>query len=304
VHTIRIHTTQYSIPSQWDELSADQLRRIAWLSTLKKEGAALSKLFFYILTSSLPWWKRLRLQWFYLFEATTDERGDFVSLVSSFRDRRSLTEQKLKKIRGKSVLLYGPESGLANCTFFEYIQAEKYFLNYMEAEANKNASTPLSMTKPVTLSGVEGWLDRLVATLYRQKRRGFDPTQDSDPRIQLNDIGIRYRLAVVRRIDLSTKLAILMWFDGCRNQMIQRFPVIFPKQIPQEKSKLDFSQPSKGGAGSGWIDMISELAGSPAEYERIGNTNLFTAMTDISYRIKKNQEAKRQHEAAARSRKR
>jgi hypothetical protein len=306
VHQIRINTTNYPIPSQWDDLSATQLRRIAWLSTLHKDGLALSKLFFFILTLHLPFWKRLRLQWFYLYQATTEERGDFLSLVESFREKPRLTTQKLEKIRVRTVLLHGPASGLANCSFFEYIQAEKYFLNYMEGTRNKKPGFDSAQPdNAVTLSGVEGWLNRLVATLYRPS----DPMTKShadDRRIPLTDAGIRFRLALVNRIDLSTKLAILMWFDGCRAQIIQAFPAIFPKPVKDDPNSpfrgSNGKRPPSGGSG-GWIEMISELAGSPAEYERIGNTNLFTALTDISFRIRKNQELQREREAAARRRK-
>lgn len=295
MHKITIHFTTYSIPSQWDELSAVQLRRIAWLTSLKKDGLALTKLFFFILTLHLPFWKRLRLQWFYLVQATTDERGDFISLVESFRQKPRHISQKLKKVRVRTVLLYGPDSGLANCTFFEFIQAERYFINYMEVHANKSKI-------PNPKSEIE-WLDRLIATLYRPRDTTKPKTAD-DIRIPLTDVGTRYRLAIVRRMDTDTKLAILMWFDGCRQQIIQSFPTIFPKpEVAQESSPLAKLQQQSKKGGS-WIDMISELAGSPADYERIGNTNIFTALTDISFRIRKAKEAEQRHAAAMRKSKR
>ncbi len=295
MHRIRIHNTTFEIPSQWDELSSEQLRKIAWLSTLRKDGLALSKLFFFILTLRLPLWKRLRLQWFYLYQATTEERGDFISLVESFREKPRHTSQKLENIRVRTVLLQGPESGLSNCTFFEFIQAERYFLNYMEAQGK----TPNETTHKFEL---ENWLNRLVSTLYRPIDKRKDKHAE-DRRIPLTDAGIRFRLAIVNRIDLSTKLAVLMWFDGCRAQIIQAFPAIFPKPPAKDsKNPLQAIQ-AKSSKGGGWIDIISELSTSPAEYERIGNTNLFTALTDISFRIRKNQEARKEAEANKRTRK-
>lgn len=292
MHKIRIHNTAFEIPSQWDELSSKQLRKIAWLSTLQKDGLALSKLFFFILTLRLPLWKRLRLQWFYLYQATTEERGDFISLVDSFREKPRLTTQKIEKLWVRTVLLYGPASGLANCSFFEFIQAEKYFLNYMEAQSGSSKNSGKG----------EEWLNRLVATLYRPIDKRIPKTAD-DRRIPLTDAGIRFRLYLTTRIDLETKLAILMWFDGCRANIIQAFPAIFPKPVAKENSPFK-STGGKSFKNGGWIDMISELASSPAEYDQIGNTNLFTALTDISFRIRKNQELKREQEAEAKKRKR
>lgn len=165
----------------------------------------------------------------------------------------------------------------------------------MEAQAK----TPNNTTPSFEL---ENWLNRLVATLYRpiDKRK---EKHAEDRRIPLTDAGIRFRLAIVNKIDLSTKLAVLMWFDGCRAQIIQAFPAIFPKPTPKDAKNPLHAIQAKSSKGGGWIDIISELSTSPAEYERIGNTNLFTALTDISFRIRKNQEARKEAEANKRNRK-
>lgn len=290
MHKIILDGKDYSIPSLWDELSARQVRQIAWLSSLKKDGIALSKLFFYILTLSLPFWKRLRLQYYFLFQASIDERGDFLLFVESFRENRRFTTQKLPKVWVRTVLnqiaLYGPDSALSNATFYEFIQAEKYFLNYIQTKAP---------------SDKQQWLDRLIATIYRQRRRGYNPALDQDPRIPLNDIGTRYRLSLVSRIDLKTKLAILMYFDGCRQHIIDRFPLVFPK--PKQASTPLSLTKQAAHPSQAWLTLISEMAGGMTQYDAIGNTNIYTALTDISYRIKKNQEAQRQQAAQNRKRK-
>lgn len=297
MHTIYIHHTPYPIPSQWDELSARQLRRIAWLSTLSRQGLALSKLFFYILTFSLPLRKRLRLQWFYLVQATTEERGDFLLLVDSFKENRRFTAQLHEKIRCRTVLLQGPTSGLANITFFEFIQAEQYFLKHL-AQTPKPTTPNPQLTTHNSQSTTPN-LNKLIATLYRQIDRRKDPHADPDIRIPLNDAGIRYRTTLVHHLKEETKLAILMWFDGCRQNIIQRFPTIFqPPSKTNQKLTTHNPQPS---TASSWLSLISELSTSMTDYERIGNTNLFTALTDISFRIQKANTAKR--EAAAKSRK-
>jgi hypothetical protein len=277
MHAIYLHGKTYPIPSRWDELSARQLVRIAWLSTLKKDSLAKAKLFFFILTSSLPYWKRLRLQYFYLIQASTEERGDFLRLVDSFSESRHFVKQIMPKLWGKTVLLHGPADGLSNASLYEFITAEKYFLNYL-ANPTKEES--------------EEWLNRLVATLYRQKRSGFDPMVDKDGRIPLTDVGTRYRLRYTAKMPLHTKLAVLMWFDGCRQHIIDRFPLIFPKPKTGKANPLEKVK-SAGNPTQAWLQLISELAGGMTNYEAIGNTNLYTALTDISYRIKKNQEQER-----------
>lgn len=286
MHTISIHETEYPIPSQWDELSPWQLRRIAWLSTLQREGLARTKLFFFILTFALPLRKRLSLQWFYLVQATTEERGDFLLLVDSFQENRKFTVQLLPKLWVRTVLLFGPDSGLQNCTFFEFIQAEQYFLNHVSGH-QASATTPRS---------TDIWLHKLIATLYRQRDRSKVKDQDPDIRLPLNDIGIRYRTTLVHHLDQDTKTAILIWFDGCRQKLIKSFPLIFQKGSP-EAAKPTGSR----STANPWLGMISELSANMTEYERIGNTNLYTAMTDISFRIQKANQAKKEAAARARS---
>lgn len=271
MHTVHLPSSSYELPSRWDELNALQLRRMAWLSRLDHEAVDLAKLLFLIQTLSLPFWKRMRLQFFYFFQANTTERGELLFCTASFQEFRTLTRQKIKKIRCIFVLLHGPYSALSNSTFWEFIKAEQYFLNYLEKKDDI-------------------WLDKLIATLYRPAKQDFNPMLDNDRRIPLNDLAIKHRLRMVSRIDEDTKLAIMMWFDGCRTQLIKHFPLVWkkvdPKQLAEKKTVT---------TNTNWMQLISELSGSMDNYEKIGNTNLYIALTDISHRIKKrNEELKQQ----------
>lgn len=282
MHQIHIHSTSYSIPSKWDELSGKQLKRIAWLSTRKLNGLKLTKLFFYILTMKLPFWKRVRLQYFYLIQAGMEERGDFLTLVDNFHENRTFTSQLIPKLRIKrsflwltSVLLLGPDSKLANCTFWEFIEAERHYLNY------------LRLSKEGKLDQAKESLHRLIATLYRQRNPKASKLMDSDLRIPLNSKGLRWRLAIVSKASESEKIAILMWFEGCRNTIMKAFPLVFPVPSESEKRKPGANAPLKSGSTTQqWMDMISSVATSMSDYDKIADTNLMIALTDISHRIK------------------
>lgn len=275
MHTVHIGESSYPLPSRWDELSAVQLRRMAWLSGMEQDPVDIAKLVFLIQTLSLTWWQRMRLQYFYYFQADTIERADLLICTQSFHEFRSLTAQKIKKIRRKFVLFYGPDSGLANCTFWEYIKAEQYYLNYLEKK------------EPV-------WLDKLIATLYRPSKKNFDPNTDTDRRIHLNDMAVRFRMEVIKGIEQDTKLAVLLWFSGCREQISNNFPLVFKKQEAAKEAASPQRSKSSKPNGVGWMQLISELSGSMDQYEKIGNTNLYIALTDISHRIKKSEEAKKE----------
>ncbi len=293
MHAIHIHHQSFSVPSQWDELSRRQLQLIARLSLLRKKPTAYAKLFFLILTSALPLVKRLRLQWFYIVMATTDERGDLLTLLDSFIGTRKIITQKVEKLWVRTVLFYGPSSGLANCTFYEFIQAEQAFFLARHADPAKAR---------------EG-LNTLVAILYRPKRSDYRKDLHEDPRIPLASSGVKQRIPKVANLPEDTKLAILMWFDSCREQLIHRFPLIFGKPkssvtASKEKQSLPTANRQPPTGSNPWLDYISELSGGMMHYEDIGNTNLFIALTDISYRIRKNKEAEKVRAQASRNRKR
>lgn len=301
MHAFTLHSSwlpdvRCSIPSRWDELSGQQLEQIARISLSPFQGANLAKLLFMVLISELPWWQRLRAQWFYLVSSSIDEKADLLFLVDSFQEEQTLTEQKipeirlkLKKYRYRFVLLLGPSSKLGNATFWEYVQAEKYYLNYLEAV---KASQP----SKGSLSQID-WLDKLVATLYREAKPGHDPMLDTDQRIPLTDAGFKWRLHLVERMPIERKLAILMWFESCRNLVIKSFPAIFQPpdtSAPKKKRHAPEKLSARERNGQHWLEMISELAGSMDRYAAIGQTHLWTAFTDISHKIRKNEEAKRQ----------
>lgn len=269
MHTIHLNNKKYPIPSRWDELSRDQLIAIAALSQEQITGPNIAKLFFLILTQSLTWWKRMRLQWFCFFQATTEELADFLFLTRSFTEFPDFTRQIIEKIEGDSVLLYAPRSKFSNLTLWEYILSEKYFLAYLRS-------------RDITQ------LDLLVAVLYRPARKDYDPDTHDDIRVPLIDSAVPARAGRLVKIPLSLKLAILMWYDGCRQYTVRSFPEIFPKPKSGTDSgsladKLAIAKPS----GDNWIDLISQLSTTMMDFERIGRTNLSIAFTDISARLKK-----------------
>lgn len=273
MHQVHINKTNYPLPSRWDELTANQVIKIAWLSTQRLDRIKLAKLLFVVLTGSLPWWKRVRLQWFYFFRANVTERGDLIFLTRSFAEFTQFTAQKLPKIGGKCVLKptwYGPSTALANATLWEYVKAEQYFTRYLK---DRN----------------EEWLNKLVAVLYRPRRRDYDPQVHEDRRVPLIDTTIPFRARQIARRPLPERIAILMWFDGCRSQIIRMFPLIFKKDetdTPDIRQKMGATEKS-----GNWLDLMTGLSANMTQFAEIANTNLSIALTDISFRIRQQKEA-------------
>jgi hypothetical protein len=277
MHQLHLSNTTYQLPSRWDELSREQVIKAAYLSSQNLDAIKLAKLLFLVMTLSLPWTKRLRLQFFYFFQANTTERADLLMLTRSFAEFTDFTAQKLKKIGGKSVpklTWHGPNSSLANCTLWEYIKAEQYFTKYLQTKDQK-------------------WLNQLIAVLYRPARSDFHPDLHEDIRTPLIDSTVHSRALQIARLPLSERIAILMWFDGCRSFIIRSFPLVFKKDLGQDAPELNQRLKGKQKSGS-WLDMITSLSANMSQFTEIANTNLSIALTDISFRIKqqKNQPRK------------
>ena len=155
IHSRWLPDVTCTIPSRWEELSGAQLEKIAWLSLLPHQGADLAKLFFLVLCESLPLWKRWRVHWFFIAGSSIQDKADLLTLAREFRKDQEPTDQKLPKIRLKPqklgwsfVLLHGPSSKLGNATFWEFVQAEKYYLNYLEAAQKQNVFASTAKQSP------------------------------------------------------------------------------------------------------------------------------------------------------------
>lgn len=283
MHTLHIHERPYPLPSRWDELSRRQLLTLAWLIETGRESVEMAKLMFLVLTQSLPWWHRMQVRFFYLFRATVDERADMLRLCASFSESRAFTAQKIKKIGGKTVL-FGPDSALSNFTLWEYIRAEQAFLQYMQSDSNGTA-------KARHTSSVH--LDRLIAIMYRPARRDYDPDRHDDIRVPLVDSAVSGRMSRIRSLDRRTKIAILMWFDGCRSHIIRMFPLIFRKEESALNEKMKAGTVKKASSAE-WLDLITSLSTDMTKFEKIANMNLIVAFTDLSNRIRQSRNKKNQ----------
>ncbi|MFN3802473.1 hypothetical protein, partial [Belliella pelovolcani] len=166
-------------------------------------------------------------------------------------------------------------------TFWEYVKAEQYYFNYRQ-------------------NSEEQWLDKMIATLYRPARKNYDKYQDEDIRVPLNETATRFHLKEVAKLDIETKLSILMWFDSCRLQLTKHFPKIFPAPVAITDTEVKPVPQKALNPQVQWLQLISETAGTMENYRKVADTNLIIAFTDITHRITKNEKARQ--EAAKRAR--
>lgn len=127
---------------------------------------------------------------------------------------------------------HGPAGHLRNQTFGEFIFADTYFLRY---HATRDAAV----------------LDKLVATLYRPAgwRWGALAAREGDRRQAFSEHRIERHAARLRHLPLPTKLAVLLWFAACRQQLQAEFADVFAPA------------PVGGTAGADWGGVLRKLSG-------------------------------------------
>ena len=101
--------------------------------------------------------------------------------------------------------LHGPADALTDLSFFEYIEAHHAFL---ACSADATGSIPVEN------------IDRLIAILYRPKRRflffkKLSPLWNGQSREKYNEHTVEGRMLKVSRLPLEVKIGILIWYRAC-----------------------------------------------------------------------------------------
>ncbi len=253
------------VPGKWDDLTAQQLVKVA--ATLHADitvDEARTRVLFILLHPRRYFW----LSWLLLFRMKQYDRLDFLADARLFIEyifdienvdltRQLLPVIKITRTFRKRIYLYGPADRCKNLVFMEFIKAETYYLSYRKNYANV----------PERLAA----LDKLVAVLYRPKQSDedqADPMWNGDIRQVYNDNLVETRLPIVSRIDTATKYAILMHYDGCRKVRINKFRYVFPKT-------------KSSGSGGNWIDALRSMAGGAMHMEKMAMVDCDTALYDL-----------------------
>lgn len=236
MRTLQIDKDKFRIPSAWNDFNAVQFLRIAELSLsqlpiaefrlkvlltctgltvdrkdevfiegepcfyLKKEGESK-----YLLSAKEL--SEIAMNFDFLFTAHKQKDGSDVLLVDCYLYKQLIPEFKLKNI-----VFLGPDSGLTNITLSEWIHSETAYDKYARTRKKE-------------------YVDTLIAILYRK----VDSSKTTgDKRIAFNDHTIADDANFIASLSPVTKNAIFLWYEGCRNFIVKKFPEVFS---PKKKSK-------------------------------------------------------------------
>jgi hypothetical protein len=154
---------------------------------------------------------------------------------------------------------HGPISGFDNLRMKEFHMSEMFYRELVsENPDNANES-----------------LNNLVAVLYRLPKKGYDKKRDPDGdiRIDFNHNELPFYSKKIDKWPLKVKQAIFLWYDGCRQELIDNNPMVF-----KEPSVSDF----ESQFDTGLYGVMRSLAGDKlGPVEKIESMYVHTAMLEI-----------------------
>jgi len=195
----------------------------------------------------------------YLFK-TEDINGQKVYTLNSQLSKNLLPKIQFGVLKKK--LWYGPTDNLTNLIFCEWIHSENEFARFIK-------------------SGNENYLNRLVAVLYREK--SFTNEYNGDVRKKFNDFLIDKNAGIAKRIPLSKRIAILLFYSGCRQALIKIFPDVF--------SGSSSGNTHAGDAFRSYLNLVETLAGfDVTKKEDVRNNLLYDVLYTINQSIIRDKE--------------
>lgn len=252
----------YLMPGAWNELSATQLIAIAPLILSGQSGESMGP---YIINALLGWERDIRKAIRRARDTSslfTDIRAKLYPLMDWVFKSNDLTKNILPVInipKGYEFMsadkLYGPADSFDNLTMGEFDDAE-YWFDQFTASAMKDTHA----------------LHMMIAILYRSGVPKYKPGM-GDIRERYNIHLNELRAAQLVKVPAGIKMGILLWYMGCRSEIVAQYGFLFKKS-------------GKSNSGlSGWTPVIHDLAGG--KFGNLKETNE-TLLKTILYELKLN----------------
>lgn len=190
------------------------------------------------------------------------EMRPLVAFLATPTAHPPLTAQLLPVLRLGKHRYHGPREAFRNLRFDEFIFADTYYLRYLQ-------------------TGGAHYLSQLVATLYRPQRAGYDPTAvayQGDRREDFNEHLVPARAQRLAALPDHYQHAVLLYYQGCRRLLEQRYPYVF--------SQDNTAKASTGG----WQEVLHELAGGVPHLEVTARAGLANVLREMNRVLKRAQE--------------
>jgi hypothetical protein len=268
---LRLYGKRHPVAGKWNELNREQLLRImAVLFSPATEPQLQAKLLPILL--ELRKWKNRRMLW-QCYRMPLLDAADCTQLVEFLISHPvALTKQLLPSIRPTWYARpwYGPGDMLAGLTFAEWIDAETTLYQYRMSKKPQH-------------------LHRLVAILYRPGRREPHPST-GDRRLAYTTHQLDARTAEAAKLAPAVHQAILVYYDSCRQVLIQQHPDVFNDPDDDDADNPDRVAPPPQNPAPAYLRILRELANTPDRFEVIGQQPIGNILFDVASRIQQTNE--------------
>lgn len=191
--------------------------------------------------------------------------------IKWIEEENQLTDNKVLIIKSSVGKLYGPVGNFETLTAKEWTEADEAFLDFHQTKQQTD-------------------LDRLVAILYRPRQKGLKPSApdfENDYRIPFNEFQVAKRSFALKTIPPNIKLAVLLWYQGCRLEWEGVFERVF-KGAQSDRENF------------GWQETIQKLSGETfGNHKQTENTPMYKLMLNMEITLK-DEEARKEMEKANR----
>jgi hypothetical protein len=244
-----LHKKKYSLKAScYNELTQEQLIVIAKLF-VDNCDKAIAELKVLQLLLNIN-----KVKFFMIPLEAKKEMLPYISWV--FEDKNLLTTQLIPYYNG----FYGPSSEWDNLTMKEWNSCEVFY-ELMVSEEEES----------------DFYLNQLIATIYRSPKFLYNKSKnkDGDIRQKYNPNETEFWARKVSKWPIEIKAAILMWYDGCRQMLVNGYDVFDSSTTQTEK------------VSSGMFEVIRGLCGAKyGNFENVENLNVHIAMRELELQKK------------------
>jgi len=254
---VQYYKGKLRLPENWNEMDGYQLVRIASLlhSNLPMDVAEFEALRILSGKSKL-----------FFMIVPLDVKAACIPQIQWLFEEIKLTKQLLPHYAG----FYGPADDMMNLTMAEFHFCEMY---YQELVVEK----------------IDAALDNLVAVLYRKPKFAYDKARnkDGDIRTKFNPHETSYWSKQVAEWPRNVKQAILLFYDGCRQQWASDYDEVFT------------TAESNQNYYDGLYGMMRNIAGAKyGTFEQVEQMYVNNALLEVSYMVREEAEAKKMMQAS------
>ena len=224
---INIDGKDFYFPSKWNDLTREQLIHIGHLVSKNLTKESFNILFLSYLTGiKIHNLKRI-----------SDHLVELSEVFKFVHDYNELTKNLIPTLEIDKITLYGPEAGLVNLTFAQFIiYSENVFNEYCKSQ---NTSV----------------LDYLIACIYTFKQSIF---------VESHVLEIQ---KLIEKVPIGQKNAILLTYIGCRNYLVESY-----KELFKNTKKLENNNTNP----LAFIELLDSLnSGDISKNEIIKTSNIY-----------------------------